>query len=45
MSSEQSEVVENLEETQAAEATAAAEQVAEVSTEVEETQAKGRYTG
>lgn len=41
MSSEQSEVVENLEETQAAEATAAAEQVAEVSTEVEETQAKG----
>ncbi|MBF0809256.1 Rne/Rng family ribonuclease [Rothia nasimurium] len=33
MSSEQSEVVENLEETQAAEATAAAEQVAEVSTE------------
>lgn len=41
MSSEQSEVVENLEETQAAEATAAAEQVAEVSTEVEENQAKG----
>ncbi|WP_185174612.1 Rne/Rng family ribonuclease [Rothia nasimurium] len=41
MSSEQSEVVENLEETQAAEASAAAEQVAEVSTEVEETQAKG----
>ncbi|MGH1978706.1 Rne/Rng family ribonuclease [Rothia sp. L_38] len=41
MSSEQSEVVENLEETQAAEATAAAEQVAEVSTEVEEAQAKG----
>lgn len=41
MSSEQSEVVENLEETQAAEATAAAEQVAEVSTEVEDTQAKG----
>ncbi|WP_237205320.1 Rne/Rng family ribonuclease [Rothia nasimurium] len=41
MSSEQSEVVENLEETQAAEATAAAEQVTEVSTEVEETQAKG----
>lgn len=41
MSSEQAEVVENLEETQAAEATAAAEQVAEVSTEVEETQAKG----
>ncbi|WP_237209985.1 Rne/Rng family ribonuclease [Rothia nasimurium] len=41
MSSEQSEVVENLEETQAAEATAAAEQVTEVSTEVEEAQAKG----
>ncbi|WP_237223497.1 Rne/Rng family ribonuclease [Rothia nasimurium] len=41
MSSEQSEVVENLEETQAAEATAAAEQVAEVSIEVEETQANG----
>ena len=41
MSSDQSEVVENLAETQAAEATAATEQLAVVSTEVEEAQAKG----
>lgn len=41
MSSEKSEVVENLEENQAVETTGQADQLAEVATEVEESQAKG----